>query len=245
METETNINNENIDHKLSHEKSETNENIQLVSDKNKNINYNQIEVEEDRNYKRTGILTSPKPYYFYKKLGKTYTFFGDKDGSPLIVIGPHWPMYAWFCTIMSAIYIFFLTHYWNYLNILFKIAGVGSFLTYFISYTYIFLLNPGIPKYDENAILGKPREKYSICKPCGIWRNLEKNVYHCFDCDICVEEYDHHCPWTGKCIAKKNINAFYIFLVSILGAFCFFVTGVTHAQHNIYLEKRKLIKKFL
>ena len=23
---------------------------------------------------------------------------------------------------------------------------------------------------------------------------------------------DHHCPWTGKCIAKKNLRSFYIFL---------------------------------
>ena len=258
METhiDVNINNENIENKTSQEKSETNENIQLVSNKSQNNNYisNQIDIdcdsspstnEDDRNFKRTGNLTSPKPYYFYKKLGNTYTFFGDKDGSPYIVIGPHWYMYAWFCSIMSAVYIFFIIHYWNYMNILFKIAWMCSFFTYFISYTIIFLINPGIPKYDENAILGKPREKYSICKRCGIWRCLEKNVYHCFDCDICIEGYDHHCPWTGKCIAKNNITAFYIFLVSILGAFSFFVTGLTHAQHNIYLERKNLIKKFL
>ena len=256
METHINlnINKENIENKISHEKTDTSENIQLVSNNNKNNNYNQLEVEseiststneEDRNFKRIGILTSTKPYYLYKKLGRTYTLFGDKDGSPFIVIGPHWCMYAWFCSIMVSIYIFLLFHYWNYMKILFRIAGVGSFLTYFISYTFIFLANPGIPKYDENAILGKPREKYSICKRCGIWRSIEKNTYHCFDCDICIEGYDHHCPWTGKCIAKKNLNAFYIFLVSILGAFCFFITGVTHAQYYIYLEKKNLNKKFL
>ena len=248
METSINVS-ENNEIKTINEKSESNENIQLVSKNNKNYAENerdneiQISTNEERgdynNDTNKGILTSQKPNYFYLKLGNTYTFFGDKDGSPYIVIGPHWSMYAWFCPILSTIYIFFFIHYWNYLNFLFKLSGLISFLTYFISYTYIFLSNPGIPKYDENAILGKPREKYSFCKRCGIWKNMDKNVYHCFDCDICIEGYDHHCPWTGKCVAKNNVNAFYIFLVSILAAFSFFVTGLTHAQHNIFLEKKK------
>ena len=251
METSINVNlnNENNDNKITHEKSEPNENNHLVSNNNKNNNEISIstnnEIKNISNDTIKGTLTNLKPYYFYAKLGNTYTFFGDKDGSPLIVIGPHWNMYVCFCSIMSLIYIFFLVHYWNYLNILFKLAGLISFLTYLISYTYIFLINPGIPKYDENAILGKPREKYSFCRKCGIWKNMDNNVYHCFDCDICIEGYDHHCPWTGKCIAKKNVNIFYVFLVSILGAFCYFVTGLTHAQHNIFLEKKNLRKKFL
>ena len=254
METniETNLNNENNENKITHEKSESNENIQLVSSNNKNNNENNNEISSSEdiipNYPQNtvkGTLTSPKPYYFYRKLGKTFTFFANKDGSPYIVIGPHWTMYVCFCSIMTTVYMFFLIHYWNYMNFLFKLAGIISFSTYFISYTYIFLINPGIPKYDENAILGKPREKFGFCKRCGIWRNLDKNVYHCFDCDICIEGYDHHCPWTGKCVAKNNVNAFYIFLVSILGAFCFFVTGLTHAQHNIYLEKKNSRNKIL
>ena len=246
-----NSNNENNEIKNSHEKPESNENIQLVSNNNKLNDDNNLTISSNEDIQNStsvsnkGNLASLNSYYFYRKIGNTYTFFGDKDGSPLIVIGPHWSMYASFCSIMSIVYTFFLIHYWNYLSFLFKLSGLTSFLTYFISYTYIFLINPGIPKYDEDAILGKPREKYSFCKRCGIWKNIDKNTYHCFDCDICIEGYDHHCPWTGKCVSKKNINAFYIFLVSILAAFCFFVTGLTHAQHNIYLEKKNAIKKLL
>ena len=32
--------------------------------------------------------------YFYSKLGNTHTFFGDDKGNPLIIIGPHWPLFA-------------------------------------------------------------------------------------------------------------------------------------------------------
>ena len=115
METSINVNlnNENQKNKIHLEKPETNENLQLVSNnKNNNIftqNENDIEYdnqittnEEDQNYQRKGYLTSLKPYYCYKKLGKTFTFFGDKDGSPFIVIGPHWSMYVCFCSLMTA-----------------------------------------------------------------------------------------------------------------------------------------------
>ena len=247
MESDININiNE---HKNIHEKSESNEDINLFENDSKNNNEIEISNTEERKHSsfknKKGILSTRRSNYFYLKLGNTYAFLGNKDGVPLIVIGPHWHMYAWFCSIMTLAYLYFLIHFWNYMNIFFKIAGLISFLTYFISYTYIFLINPGIPKYDENAILGKPREKYSFCNICGIWTSLDKNTNHCYDCNICVEGFDHHCPWTGKCIAKNNANAFYVFLVSILGAFCFFVTALTHAQHNVYLERKKLIKKFL
>lgn len=28
-------------------------------------------------------------------------------------------------------------------------------------------------------------------------------------------QLDHHCPWTGKCIGKKNLCFFYAFLISL------------------------------
>lgn len=28
-------------------------------------------------------------------------------------------------------------------------------------------------------------------------------------------QLDHHCPWTGKCIGKKNLCYFYAFLISL------------------------------
>lgn len=41
---------------------------------------------------------------------------------------------------------------------------------------------------------------------------MREDTEHCDDCDACVEELDHHCPWTGKCIAKGNMVPFQIFL---------------------------------
>lgn len=44
---------------------------------------------------------------------------------------------------------------------------------------------------------------------------VRRNTQHCPDCDVCVTEYDHHCPWTSKCIGGGNIVRFYIFLAMV------------------------------
>lgn len=41
----------------------------------------------------------------------------------------------------------------------------------------------------------------------------ERKTEHCGDCDVCIEGFDHHCPWVSKCIGKENLCAFYTFLV--------------------------------
>jgi len=37
--------------------------------------------------------------------------------------------------------------------------------------------------------------------------------YHCDTCKVCVEQYDHHCPWINNCVGKNNIARFIIFLL--------------------------------
>lgn len=41
-----------------------------------------------------------------------------------------------------------------------------------------------------------------------------RNSYHCRDCDVCIQGYDHHCPWVSKCIGKRNLYYFYAFVAS-------------------------------
>jgi hypothetical protein len=36
--------------------------------------------------------------------------------------------------------------------------------------------------------------------------------HHCNYCDVCIVGYDHHCPWTSKCIGGNNLTRFYVFL---------------------------------
>lgn len=47
------------------------------------------------------------------------------------------------------------------------------------------------------------------------------------DCRVCIEEYDHHCPWTGKCVGKGNVRYFYGWLFFLVLAFVFEVIQFT------------------
>ena len=52
-------------------------------------------------------------YYFYKKLGNCFSFFGNNNGDPLFIIGPNWAFYVGFSFFISALYYFILIYFWN------------------------------------------------------------------------------------------------------------------------------------
>ncbi len=126
----------------------------------------------------------------------------------------------------------------NYLFI--KIVYVLNYLIFMISYLTTMLINPGIPerKYYSDYIKNKNiiNDNWRCCYKCNIIVPKEYNISHCDDCDICVREQDHHCPWTGKCIAKFNLKIFYIFLNSL---FIFIVNIFVTLYCNLFYNNIK------
>lgn len=197
-------------------------------------------IENSKNsFYNTAITIEKSKQFCCSKLGNTYALLGDREGNPLFIIGPHWPMYICLNGFVSGGFLLFFGYFWSYLNIFFKLLGLIIFGVFNGSYTYTFLINPGYPKHDLESKTGEPRNKFRYCGECKMWVNIEKHVSHCFECNICVEGYDHHCPWTGKCIGKYNLISFYVFVVSILFVFTYFILAVTNAQSNMSAERKR------
>ena len=91
------------------------------------------------------------------------------------------------------------------------------------------LLRKMFPSQSDNVSI-------SGCRFCRLCRfKVPVRSYHCSYCDVCIEGYDHHCPWTSKCIGKNNLGRFYFFLfmTPVFIVYCSFVFGFTIQDNNM------------
>lgn len=66
------------------------------------------------------------------------------------------------------------------------------------------------------AIHGPFLTKMKYCFTCDIYR--PPRTVHCGICNCCIERLDHHCPWLGTCVGKRNYKYFICFvsLIAVL-----------------------------
>ena len=166
--------------------------------------------------------------------GRYKIFSYDSKGDPLFLVGPD---YNFFIIILITNLIYFL-----FLSILllsfakFYIAIIGVLLN-IIQFGFTIIcgfLNPGLPKkeiQDESLLSNSIR--YVRCHRCFFIIDKSKHYVHCERCQCCCEGFDHHCPWTSKCIGRGNIFYFYgmIVMVSIVFGYLIFALIIMRPKY--------------
>ena len=89
----------------------------------------------------------------------------------------------------------------------------GLFGLAMVLWLWVWLSDPGTLKRDPNLNFIKlldELEASSLCPDCSVIRT--PRCRHCNLCGVCVDRFDHHCPWVNNCIGKGNYAQFYIFV---------------------------------
>ena len=100
-----------------------------------------------------------------------------------------------------------------------------SFFIYMLLYILLLIKDPGfvfkrsklnslkdVLEIKFNDICREPMLLNYYCPFCVLDKKTY-NLTHCLICDKCVEDFDHHCNWIGKCISERNFNLFYSFFL--------------------------------
>lgn len=93
-------------------------------------------------------------------------------------------------------------------------------------------MNPGFIKKPDSVDflqLMQMIDPVQLCPDCEIVRTPRSR--HCGTCNMCVERFDHHCPWINNCVGTRNHGVFITFL-TLMGSSIIFNFAMT--LQNMY-----------
>ena len=86
-------------------------------------------------------------------------------------------------------------------------------------------------------------DTYNICIKCI--RIKKANTVHCAVCNLCIDDWDHHCFWLNACISKNNMKIFTCFLISIISFLFINIVFLLNLLIDYFTEDNKIRNHFL
>eukprot|EP00658_Telonema_sp_P-2_P083729 TRINITY_DN9144_c0_g1_i1.p1 TRINITY_DN9144_c0_g1~~TRINITY_DN9144_c0_g1_i1.p1 ORF type:complete len:378 (-),score=59.35 TRINITY_DN9144_c0_g1_i1:394-1443(-) len=120
------------------------------------------------------------------------------------------------------------------LNVVASIIPAVIWVAMMVVFTFAATIDPGIipkctvkPTATPKLVIVEDGVLYKWCRTCLIYRPPRSK--HCPVCNNCVEKFDHHCPWVGTCIGRRNYRFFLWFIhLTFLNSVYVFIFSVIH-----------------
>ena len=198
----------------------------------------------------SGVMRPLTNSYKNKEIGKFTVCCG---GTLVIPAGWCGSLIAWFLILVpSFLQIIFI-------NSAFEAAvpiDCAYICTLALSLTFLFMttftdpgiiprVNPDIERQELRSMFEATDENVEVdhiaivkneeivcmkCRTCNIYK--PPRSFHCSDCQACIEVHDHHCPWVGTCVGKRNHRWF----------LCFGIFTMIHALFTFIVDILYLVK---
>jgi hypothetical protein len=176
----------------------------------------------------------PALCFYKRKVGRMYVLLEKEDGTPLMVMGPCWPMWFGTCALITSITIvvlyFFASKY-----LFLWIPATFLAVVVLVFFVITGCSNPGIVRrhqemnehddlWDDKAQTYRPRgARFDMETGIVGARSPARPPSHA--ATRAAQDIDHFCPWTGTLIAKGNIVAFHVFSTTLC-VLCPFITAI-------------------
>lgn len=151
-------------------------------------------------------------------IGNCVLLFGRKNAFfPLhALVGPDWPCMLGTNLLIVVPSVLFLVKVAAALSPVVVAIGTVSLSVLVAVFLATACSDPGIVFSSPSETADEEKAEVSSemtmlkCGQCNLRR--PSTACHCYECDVCVDRLDHHCPWTGKCIGARNLRLFQGFL---------------------------------